>query len=208
LIHGTNWNEAHEYALKVSKEQDLPNVPPFDHPMLWQGHSSIIDECVAAMEEPDRIVVAVGGGGLLCGVFEGLIRNNWRKTKVITAETEGAASFARSYEAGELIELDQITTIATSLGAKKVAAQALAYASAFEVEPYVTDDRTALQACQSFFDEYHALVEPACGAALSYVQARKDTLVPDENILVIVCGGVNMGMEQFLVYQNTYKTDH
>lgn len=203
-IHGKNWNEAHAHATQISEANGLPYVPPFDHPLLWEGHSSIIDECASEMEAPDRIVVAVGGGGLLCGVFEGLIRNNWLNTKVISAETEGAASFAASFEAGHLIELEGISTIATSLGARKVTAQTLAYASKFETKPYVTDDQTAFKACEIFFHEYHTLVEPACGAALSYVRTQHHKIDPNERILVIVCGGVNMGMEQFLDYRNIY----
>lgn len=203
-IHGKNWNEADDLASKISSERDLPYVHPFDHPLLWQGHSSIIDECAVVMKEPDKVVVAVGGGGLLCGVFEGLMRNNWRNVKVVTAETAGAASFAKSHESGHLVELDSIDTIATSLGARQVTPKALELASSFETETYITDDQTAFHACQAFFDEYHTLVEPACGAALSYVQSNVSTLKPEERILVIVCGGVNMGMQQFLGYRGVY----
>lgn len=204
-IHGKNWDEANDYAIKTSKALNLPYVPPFDHPLLWKGHSSIIDECALEMTEPDKIVVAVGGGGLLCGIFEGLLRNNWSKVKVITAETEGAASFAESYKAGHLLELKEITTIATSLGAKKVTKKTLDYASKFEIETYVTDDKTALSACEDFLNEYHVLVEPACGAALSYIKSKQDDIKHKESILIIVCGGVNMGMKKFIDYMNKYK---
>lgn len=200
-VHGKNWNAANDLATAISVSENLPYVHPFDHPLLWEGHSSLIDECAAEIEEPDKIVVAVGGGGLLCGVFEGLIRHNWRKVKVITAETAGAASFAKSHIAKEPIELEGITTIATSLGARKVTTKALEYASQFDVTPYVTDDQSAFKACQTFFDEYHTLVEPACGAALSYVHTQHQKLNPNDRILVIVCGGVNMGLEQFLAYR-------
>jgi len=204
-IYGENWDEANAYAIKISKKLSLPYVPPFDHPLLWKGHSTIIDECALEMSEPDKIVVAVGGGGLLCGIFEGLLRNNWLKVKVITAETEGAASFAKSHKVGQIIELESIKTIATSLGAKKVVAKTLDFASQFEIETYVTDDKTAFDACNDFFDEYHTLVEPACGAAISYIKSKQNIVKPKENILVIVCGGVNMGMSQFLQYKYQYQ---
>ncbi len=204
-VYGANWNEANEYALNISRELNLPYVHPFDDPLLWKGHSTIIDECAMQMPEPDKIIVAVGGGGLLCGIFEGLIRNNWLKTKIITAETAGAASFSKSVEAGKLIELDEINTIATSLGAKKVTSKALEYATQFTIETYVTDDKSAFIACKDFFNEYHTLVEPACGAAISYITNEHTKLSPTENILVIICGGVNMGLEKYLEYSNTFK---
>jgi L-serine/L-threonine ammonia-lyase len=202
-IYGNNWNETNVYASQLSNELNLSYVPPFDHPLLWQGHSSIIDECALQMSEPDKIVVAVGGGGLLCGIFEGLMRNNWRKVKVVTAETEGAASFAKSFEANEIIELSEVNTIATSLAAKKVAVKTLEYAKRFEVETYIMSDKTAFLACKDFFNEFHTLVEPACGAAISYV--KNNRVKANEKILVIVCGGANMGIEKFKEYAELYQ---
>ena len=199
-IHGDNWNEAHLHATALSENLQLPYVPPFDHPLLWQGHSTLIDECAQVMPAPDRIVVAVGGGGLLCGVFEGMLRNNWLKTKVVTAETEGAASFAKSFAEGRLIELPSIDTIATSLGAKQVAAKALEYASQFDIETHVTSDRDAFQACVEFFQDQHLLVEPACGAALSYPILKQAEIESNEKVLVIACGGVNMGPDAYAHY--------
>jgi len=71
------------------------------------------------------ILVSVGGGGLLCGIYQGLQRHGWSDVTVITAETEGAASFARAWQAGKLVRLPAITTVATSLGALEVTQKAL-----------------------------------------------------------------------------------
>jgi L-serine/L-threonine ammonia-lyase len=202
-VYGDNWDETHVYASRLSSELCLPYVPPFDHPLLWQGHSSIIDECAMQMTEPDKIVIAVGGGGLLCGIFEGLLRNNWNKVKVITAETEGADSFSKSFKANEIVQLTDVNTIATSLAAKKVVAKTLEYAKLFNVETHTMSDRTAFMACQDFFNEFHVLVEPACGAALSYV--KHHDIKAKDKILVIVCGGVNMGIEKFMEYKDMFE---
>lgn len=204
-VQGDNWNEANECALQLSSELNLPYISPFDHPLLWEGHSTIIDECAAEMNEPDKIIVAVGGGGLLCGIFEGLTRNKWNKAKVITAETEGAASFAESFRAGELITLKEINTIATSLGAKTITKKALEYAAHFNVETYVTNDKSTINACNDFFDEFDLIVEPACGAALSYIKNNLLKISEEENILVIVCGGTGMSKEKLMEYTQKYK---
>lgn len=202
-VYGDNWDETNVYATRLSNELGLPYVPPFDHPLLWKGHSVIIDECAVQMSEPDKIVVAVGGGGLLCGIFEGLLRNNWKNVKVITAETEGADSFAKSFKANKIVQLNDVNTIATSLAAKKVVAKTLEYAKLFNVETHIVSDKTAFLACEDFFNEFHTLVEPACGAALSYV--KNHTIKANEKILVIVCGGVNMGIDKFMEYKNQFK---
>jgi threonine dehydratase len=95
---------------------------PFDDPLLWEGHATLVDEIVRSGEKPEAIVVSVGGGGLLSGVVEGLRRHDWTNVPVVAVETVGADSLARSLEGGHLVTLDAITSIATSLGAKQVAA--------------------------------------------------------------------------------------
>ncbi|MCE2995397.1 MAG: pyridoxal-phosphate dependent enzyme [Cyclobacteriaceae bacterium] len=204
-IFGENWDEANVYAINLSEELKLPYIPPFDHPQLWQGHSTIIDECALQISKPDKIVVAVGGGGLLSGIFEGLLRNKWSNVKIVTAETEGAASFAKSFNANQIVKLEGVSTIATSLAAKQVASQTLHYAKQFDVEPYIMSDKVAFMGCQDFFREFHTLVEPACGAALSY--SKHNVLRQGEKVLVIVCGGVNMGFEKYVEYKEKYLSE-
>ncbi|MEA4987445.1 MAG: pyridoxal-phosphate dependent enzyme, partial [Anaerovorax sp.] len=114
IIHGDVWDDAHQYALSLADDKNTAYIPPFDHPLLWEGHSTIIDELKGQCEkQPDLIVLSVGGGGLLCGVVEGLIRNKWTDTKVLAVETFGSASLYHAVKAGELIELESINTIAT-----------------------------------------------------------------------------------------------
>ena len=90
-------------------------------------------------------------------------RNGWVRTQVITTETIGAASFHESYQAKKIVELKEISSIATSLGAKKVAEKSLELAYDFDVKPFVMRDEEAINASYNFLNEYNVLVEPACG---------------------------------------------
>lgn len=190
-VFGNVWDEAHQYALQVAEALDAVYVSPFDDPLLWEGHSSLIDECAQQMDQPDSLVVSVGGGGLLCGILEGLKKNGWESTKVITTETLGAASFYKSWYVNELIELKEIKTVATSLGAKKVAKQALELSQGFTMHPFTMSDEEAIQATFRFLNEYNVRVEPACGAALSVPYFHPELIAEDKSTLVIVCGGAN-----------------
>ncbi len=194
-VFGEVWDEAHHHALNRSRELNAVYVSPFDDPLLWKGHSSIIDECARRMEQPDKIVVSVGGGGLLCGILEGIENSGWKSTQVIAVETEGAASFYASHKAGKLVELEEITSIATSLGAKKVTKSALELSHDFDLKPFLVSDQDAIDACYDFSKEYNTIVEPACGASLSVPYFHSDTVGPGEKVLVIVCGGANIQIE-------------
>ena len=45
------------------------------------------------MPAPDAVVLSVGGGGLLCGVIEGLHRNGLGRVPVIAVETADGPVF-------------------------------------------------------------------------------------------------------------------
>lgn len=196
-VQGKVWDEAHQYALELSKDLGATYIHPFEHPSIWTGHASMVDEVAEVIAEPDAIVVSVGGGGLLCGVLEGLERIGWTNSKIIAAETHGAASFAAALEKDALVTLDKIDTIASSLGAKCITNRLLEWSRVRKIDSYLMTDKATMQACQAFANEYNVLVEPACGAALSTVYHNCEHLQDVETILVIVCGGASVGIDKF-----------
>ncbi|MFS8112032.1 pyridoxal-phosphate dependent enzyme [Rhizobium jaguaris] len=94
-----------------------------------------------------------------------LARNGLQNISIIAAETEGAASLAVSVKAGKITELPAITSIATSLGARKVRQRAFEITQTLPVDCVVVDDQAAVNACMRFLDDHCVVVEPACGAA-------------------------------------------
>jgi len=194
IVWGQSWQEAHQHALTLV-DVEAAYLHPFDDPLIWEGHASLIDEVLTAGLKPDAVLLSVGGGGLLCGVAEGLQKAGLSKVVLVTSETIGAASFYKSVQAGEVVELERISSVATTLGAKQVARQALEVSRNFEVIPHVVTDREAIDACLLFADDHRVVVEPACGAALALVYKNVDALKDVKDILLIVCGGagVNYG---------------
>jgi L-serine/L-threonine ammonia-lyase len=188
-VHGKVWNEADQAAREHCAAADAIYVSPFDDPLIWEGHSTLVDELVAQIERPDAVVVSVGGGGLLCGVLLGMHRNGWRDVPVIAAETEGAASFAAAVAAGRPVDLESITSIATSLGALRVADEAFRWTARHAIHPAVVSDKDAVRSCLTFANELRVLVEPACGAALAAVETGRAPLDQCGTIVVIACGG-------------------
>jgi L-serine/L-threonine ammonia-lyase len=139
----------------------------------------------------------------MIGVLEGMHEVGWRSTPVIAVETEGASSFAQSVTAGELVTLASIDSIATTLGARTVAAEALAWTHRHEVRNCVVTDKAAVDACTRFADDHRILVEPACGASLAAVYDGDTTLADAERILVIVCGGAGANLSQLRQWQSS-----
>ncbi len=200
FVHGASWQEANERALQAV-DADTAFIHPFDDPLLWSGHATMIDEVVRAGGQFDAVVLSVGGGGLLAGVSEGLDRNSLQHIPIIAAETEGAASLAAAVTSGKPVELPAITSIATSLGARKVAERAFEITQNRPVDSIVVSDRAAVDACLRFLDDHRVLVEPACGAALAVAYTHADRLAHFERVLIIVCGGATATLAQLQAWQ-------
>ncbi|MFC3908309.1 pyridoxal-phosphate dependent enzyme [Legionella dresdenensis] len=192
IVAGQVWDEAHQAALNFAKQHGAAYIPPFDHPSLWKGHASMITETIQqGLSKPDAVILSVGGGGLACGVLEGMHQHGWENVPLVAVETQGADAFAQSVKANKLVTLDAITSKATSLGAKRVAQKLMDWTKIHKIENMIVTDDEAEQACWNFAHEQRILVELSSGASLSLIYNDHPALHDAESILVIVCGGIN-----------------
>lgn len=216
IQQGATWFEADTYL----REEVLPKdaggvyVPPFDHPAVWRGHATMISEIKAQLADMngddsfDALVCSVGGGGLFSGLMQGL-EEAGDTVKVVAVETLGANSLNAALEAGELIAIPGITSIATSLGAVKVAKRAFEYGQQDNVSSVVVTDKEACVACIRFAEDERMLVEPACGAtiALAYDNKLREILGSpdkDKKVVLVVCGGRNISLDLLAEWRELY----
>lgn len=185
---GVDWQEADTYARSLFTDPSICYVSPFDDPLIWTGNATLVHE-LASCFKPDAIVLSVGGGGLLCGVIQGLQELNWNDVPVYAVETAGAASLHAALAAGRVVHLPKIDTLAKSLGARAVAEEALRLSQSHPVISKIVSDASALRACRAFACDHRMLVEPACGASLSLCYDGDPVLLSHQKIVLIVCGG-------------------
>jgi len=204
IICGSAWDESNAYCLNLlEKDNSWAYIPPFDHPDLWEGHASLVDELKdQCRTQPDCIVLSVGGGGMMNGVVEGLKRNGWTDTVILAVETAGADSLYQSVQAGHIVTLDAITSVAKSLGAKRIADRTFENVQKYRILSHLVSDQAAEKACVRFADEHRVLVEPACGASLAPVYGNDPILEPYKNIVVIVCGGSKVNLATLDTWRN------
>lgn len=193
IVAGEVWDEAQAAALDSVKKTNSAYIPPFDHPLIWEGHASLVDEVKKQLypQKPDLIIAAVGGGGLACGILQGLHHNGWQDVPLLTVGTLGADAFYQSVQAGKRIILPAITSRATSIGVKQVAQALFDWRERHDVRACVVSDAEAEVGARMFAKDKRVLVELSAGAALSLVYQNNVILENYENIVVVVCGGVN-----------------
>lgn len=209
ILHGENWQNADDYLTEIIMK-DLPDdvkplyVHPFDNDQIWEGHSSMVDEILQQLLEEKKslsdvkgIVCSVGGGGLYNGVISGLERHGLaEKIPVIAVETVGADAMGRSLIAGKAVKLNEIKSVASSLGSSYVAQDSLEKAIKYKTRCLAQEDRVAIETCFKFLTEKNMLVEPACAVSLSLCydvgaleNLLNSKLTQNDIIIVIVCGG-------------------
>ncbi len=201
VVYGAVWDEAHQHALHLAGEQNAAYVHPFDDPLLWDGHATLIDEVVRAGVAFDCVVASVGGGGLLAGIVAGLRRNGLHRVPVVAVETEGAASYAAALAAGQPVTLPAITSIATSLGARCVMQHAVDLAREHEIISVVVSDAQAVRGCLRFAETTRVLVEPACGASIAALGAQRDLFARFKAPLIEVCGGMGVTLARLAAWE-------
>ncbi|KAK7181467.1 serine family amino acid catabolism-related protein [Paraphaeosphaeria sporulosa] len=188
-------------------------APPFDHPDIWAGNSSIMYEIATQMPDSpaDAIICSVGGGGLLNGIAMAL--DDLRlsdSTTVVGVETAGAESLAAAVRAGQLVTLPRITSQATSLGCARVTQLTLDTAQRQNFKGVVLPDAEAAMGCWRLADDERIMVELACGVnvALCYdgrlEKALGRKVRPDEKIVIVLCGGSNVTVNMLSEWRKEY----
>ena len=218
---GKNLAAADEYLRTelLAKDPHGVYVPPFDHPDIWDGASTLIPELREQIEEPiDAIVCSVGGGGLFNGIMQGIESYPWSgsKPEVVGVETLGADSMNASLKANAHVTLPEITSIATSLGCSRVSAETWKWCQYPNTHSLVVTDADAAISCVRFADDARHLVEVSCGAALAPVykgelrerlgRGLTDAEWAQKNIVIIVCGGSGVSLGILDQYVRDYRS--
>jgi L-serine/L-threonine ammonia-lyase len=218
IVHGRNWFEADAHARSLVAATPLGfYIPPFDHPSIWRGHATLVDELVADLSGslPDVVIASVGGGGLFCGILQGLEEHGATTSTAIAVETTGTAKLAKSLKVDKVVVLEDVSGIATTLGCSNVCDGLWDGVKRWKnaVKSWVATDTQAARACVRFADEERCIVEAACGAALAAVyepgvlkglMAGRKPLTRDSIVVVVVCGGSNATVDVLANYRKTY----
>lgn len=148
----------------------------------------------------------------MLGACRGLEEVGWTDIPVLAAETEGAASFAATHRAGELVSINTITSLAKSLGALKVAEACVPAMKKFKLIPIIVSDKEAVEGCYRLSVDERVMVEPACGAALAaaikfFTDSNTNAahFVGPGPLVVVVCGGNMISPKLMDTYLQTTK---
>lgn len=203
-VAGRVWDEAHVVAGALAAETGGALIHPFDDATVWRGHATMIEEMARQGPRPDAIVVAVGGGGLLVGMLEGMARVGWDDVPVVAVEARGAPSLSVGVAAGAPVDLERVDTIAVTLAPRRVCQAAIDACRTHAVRIALVEDARMVAACVRFLDDARVLVEPACGAPLAVHYDRMPELGDARRIAVIGCGGIGVSLAKLRAWATQF----
>ena len=187
VLHGANYDEACEEALRRCAEFGLTFIHPFDDPLVISGQGTIGLELLEQVPELEAVVVPIGGGGLIGGIACALKERNPR-IRVVGVEPEKLPSMLRAREAGQPITISAQATIADGIAVRRVGDHTLPLVMRYVDEIVTVDDEEIASAILMLLEQEKTLAEGAGAAALaSLLQAK--TSLRGQRTAVLVCGG-------------------
>jgi threonine dehydratase len=188
IVHGRDWDDANEMAVRFSREEHRTYIHPFDNSHMIAGAGTIVPEVVDQIGQIDLIVAAIGGGGLIAGILEAA-RHLSPGTRVVGVETEGTDSMFQSVEEGHIIELPAITSIVTSLAARQPGQMTFEIVQEYVSDLVTVTDKEAVAEALVLLEYDKLLVEPAASCCLAALSSGKISFNSGEKVVVIMCGG-------------------
>jgi threonine dehydratase len=183
---GRNYNDAYLEAMRHQEQGGATFVHAFNDPDVIAGQGSIAVELLNDLEHFDTVLVPIGGGGLIGGISM-YLKEKRPKIRVIGVEPAGADGMRRSLEAGRVVTLERVNTIADGLAASAPGQLTLELAQRYVDEVVLVQDDEMLRAIRLLFEWEHLLAEPAGAAALAALLYHYSP-APNERVVVVLSG--------------------
>ena len=185
---GRDYQEAAERGAAFAAAAGADWVHPFDDPAVIAGQATVGREIAAALPDVDRVVAPIGGGGLAAGIGVGLAHGA-PSARLVGAEMDGADSMLRSIEAGRVVTLDSVRTVADGLAPRAVSERTRRLVEALAEGIVRLPDEALFPAMRHLIERERVLVEPSGAAAVAALLSGQ---VAGAGPVVAIVSGANV----------------
>jgi threonine dehydratase len=183
-VAGASYAEAVDACLERQRTSGALLMHAYDQPEVLAGAGTLAMEIEAEAGVPDRVLVSVGGGGLIAGIaawFEGCSR-------VESMEPELAPTLHAALARGEPVAVEVGGIAADALGARRIGQLAWPICRRHVAASYTLPDDLIAAAQGRLWAELRLAVEPAAALPMAALWAGAVRPAPDERVAVVVCG--------------------
>jgi threonine dehydratase len=178
--HGREYAEAYAASTVRAAETGALFCHAYDQTEIVAGQGTLGTE----LSDVDTVLVATGGGGLVCGVAAALEG----RAKVVAVEPEGAPTLHRALAAGRPVDVTVDSIAADSLGARRIGTIAFEVLSRTGVESLLVSDADIVTARLRLWQHYRIAVEHGAAAAYAGLSGGAYRPAAGERLVVVLCG--------------------
>ncbi|MHB8655631.1 MAG: threonine ammonia-lyase [Terriglobia bacterium] len=187
ILHGANYDEACEEALRHCRAQGLTFLHPFDDDAVIAGQGTLGLELLEQVPHLEAIVVPIGGGGLIAGLACAVKEAN-PKVRIVGVQTARLPSMQIAVREGYPVELSPAITVADGIAVRMAGDRTLPLVTRYVDEIVTVEEEEIANAILFLLEREKTLAEGAGAAALAALLQRKTSL-QDVNVAVLVTGG-------------------
>ncbi len=187
VLHGRNYDEAYQEAVRQCEADGLTFLHPFDDEAVIAGQGTLGLEMLAQNPALDVIIAPAGGGGLLGGLACAVKEINPR-IEIVGVEAARVPSMAAALNSTGPVTVDAATTIADGIAVRRVGELTLPLVRKYVDSMVVVEEEEIANAILLLLEREKMLAEGAGAAALAAVLQRK-TAYQGKRIGLLVCGG-------------------
>lgn len=193
-IVGNSQDDAQAEAERVARDQGAALLPPFDHPQIIAGQGTLGLEILEQLPEVRQVLIPLSGGGLFGGVALAL-KHADPNIRVHGISMRRGAAMAASLAAGHPVEVEELPTLADSLGGGIGLANRHTFALARDYcdQLHLLDEDSIAAGIRHAYREERQVVE---GAAAVGIAALLEGLIAPVGPVVVIVSGRNIAIEQ------------
>ena len=186
LVKGA-YDDANATALQLQEDTGATFIHPFDDDEVIAGQGTIGLEILDELENPDAVVVPIGGGGLISGVAYAIKHLN-PNVKIYGVQAAGAASMVKSQQEGTPITLDQAETFADGIAVKHPGDITYQLVEQYVDEIVTVSEDEIAAAILALIEKQKVIAEGAGAVSVAAVLFHK-LPVEGKKVVCIVSGG-------------------
>ena len=187
ILHGANYDDACEEAIRRGEQQHLTFIHPFDDDAVIAGQGTLGLEMLQQHPAIEAVVVPIGGGGLIGGIACAIKETN-PKVQIIGVQTARLPSMKAAVAAGKPVTLPAAATVADGIAVRRAGDRTLPLVQKYVDDIVTVDEEEIANAVLLLLEREKTMAEGAGAAAIAALINRKIHMA-GKRIAVLVCGG-------------------
>ncbi|MFI9508087.1 pyridoxal-phosphate dependent enzyme [Nocardia sp. NPDC052566] len=184
-VAGETQTDAKAFAAEFMARTGAIDACAYDRNLTAAGAGTLLLELADAVPGLDTVVLAVGAGGMFAGITAAAHHVGIR---VVGAEPEGSRALNAALAAGDVQDVTVDSIAADSLGAPRVSAAALAWATAADAHSVVVGDDAIIRARRNLWEQRRLAIEHGSATGLAALATGAYLPREGERIGVVLCG--------------------